>query len=139
MYNATTMENTSQPPKKILIVEDEKPLAQALQMKLRETGFDVITAGDGEEAMRKVNEDHFDLILLDLVMPKMDGFMFLEELQRKQSASVPVLVLSNSSQEEDKKKAMSYGVLEFFVKANTQITEIIGYIQKFFEGGTETA
>ena len=69
--------------KKILVAEDEKPLARALQLKLSKSGFEVRNAFDGAEALEAVTKDKFDLVLLDLVMPKTDGFKFLEELQKQ--------------------------------------------------------
>jgi len=113
--------------RKILIAEDEKPMARALELKLARAGFDTVTVVNGQDALTQLGQDHFDLMLLDLVMPRMDGFSLLAEMKGKNIA-VPVIVLTNLSQEEDEKKARSLGVRDFFVKSNTPITRIIEHI-----------
>jgi len=107
--------------KKILIVEDEHPLAHALELKFIHEGYDVTLASDGEAGIKIANAESFDMILLDLIMPKLDGFGFLEQLKKKS----PVIVLSNLGQEEDKKHAEALGAKGYFVKSNTPITDII--------------
>ena len=111
--------------KKILIVEDEHPLAHALELKFTHEGYDVTLAPDGEAGIKIANAESFDMILLDLIMPKLDGFGFLEQLKKKS----PVIVLSNLGQEEDKKRAESLGVKGYFVKSNTPITDIINKVK----------
>ena len=115
--------------KKILIVEDEKPMARALELKLTHHGFLVQTAGDGQEALTILAEKKFDLILLDLIMPKIDGFTVLKNI-REQKNLTPVIVLSNLSQEEDTKRAKELGAKGFFIKSNTPIADIIGYVKE---------
>jgi len=117
--------------KKILIVEDEVPMARALSLKLEREGFEAVRATNGEEALDEIKKTKFDLALIDLVMPKMDGFSLLEHI-RKQKNKMPVIVLSNLSQEEDEKKAKELGAKGFFVKSNTTIAEIIKEVQKIF-------
>jgi len=112
---------------KILIAEDEKPMARALELKLARAGFDTVTVVNGQDALTQLEQDHFDLMLLDLVMPRMDGFSLLAEMKERNIA-VPVIVLTNLSQEEDEKKARSLGVRDFFVKSNTPITSIVDHI-----------
>lgn len=107
--------------KKILIVEDEHPLAHALELKFTHEGYDVTIAGDGESGLKLANAETFHMILLDLIMPKLDGFGFLEQLKKK----VPVIVLSNLGQDEDKERAENLGAKGYYVKSNTPITEII--------------
>ena len=118
------------PPKTLLIVEDEKPLARALELKLAHAGFETTTVSDGEAALKLLHKEPFDLVVLDLVMPKVNGFSVLEELKTKKM-SVPVIVLSNLGQEEDKKKAKSLGAQEFFVKSDTPLVEIVDYVEQF--------
>jgi len=113
--------------RKILIAEDEKPMARALELKLARAGFDTVTVVNGQDALTQLERDHFDLMLLDLVMPRMDGFSLLAEMKGKNIA-VPVIVLTNLSQEEDEKKARSLGVRDFFVKSDTPITRIVDHI-----------
>ncbi len=111
-------------PKKILIIEDEKTLARALELKLTSSGFGVVTVLNGEEGITLLKKESFDLILLDLIMPKMDGFAVLEILKTKK-IKTPVLVLSNLSQQNDVKRTKEFGVKEFFIKSNTPIAVIV--------------
>lgn len=111
--------------KKILIVEDEHPLAHALELKFTHEGYDVTLAADGEAGIKIANAESFDMILLDLIMPKLDGFGFLEQLKKKS----PVIVLSNLGQEEDRIRTEKLGAKGYFVKSNTPITEIINKVK----------
>ncbi len=115
----------------ILIVEDEKPIAKAMLLKLRSAGYEVEVAYNGEEGLDILDKKDCDLVLLDLVMPKMDGFGFLEEAKKKGN-KVPVVVMSNLSQKEDLKKAKEMGAIDYFVKSDTPLSEIVKYIDKMF-------
>lgn len=106
---------------KILIVEDERPLAHALELKFSHEGYEVTIATDGAEGLKIANATTFSMILLDLIMPQIDGFTFMEQLKKKS----PIIILSNLGQEEDKERAKKLGAIEYFVKSNTPITEII--------------
>ncbi len=110
--------------KKILIVEDEKPLAHALELKMKHEGFDAIAAGSGKEGLDLVEKQSFDMILLELIMPVIEGFTFLQNLQATK-VKTPVIVLSNLGQDEDRAKAKALGALDYFVKANTPIADIV--------------
>lgn len=110
--------------KKILVVEDEKPLAHALELKLTHEGYDVHVEMTGAKGLEEAGKNHYDLLLLDLIMPEMDGFGVLKGLADKK-IDLPTIVLSNLGQEEDKKKALAMGAKNYFVKANTPILEIV--------------
>lgn len=110
--------------KKILIAEDEKPMANALGLKLRSAGFEVELVYDGESAVSAAQSSRFNLIILDLVMPKKDGFFVLEELNRLKIAA-KVIVSSNLSQEEDIKRAKELGASDYFIKSDTTLAEIV--------------
>jgi DNA-binding response OmpR family regulator len=110
--------------KKILIVEDERPLAHALELKMSHEGYDVTVALTGVDGLAKAESGNFDLILTDLIMPQMDGFALMQELKTKGIKS-GVIVLSNLGQEEDRKRALEMGAKDYFVKANTPIAEIV--------------
>lgn len=118
-------------PKKILIAEDEKPMANALKFKLTKAGFDVFVAFNGQEALDLIKKEKIDLALIDLIMPVLDGFGLLKKI-KEQNIKVPVVVLSNLSQEQDAKKAKEFGAKDYFVKSNTPIIEIVNYVKKFF-------
>lgn len=113
--------------KKILIIEDEKTLARALELTLTHAGFIVTKTLNGEEGMMLLQQQTFDLILLDLIMPKMDGFGVLTQM-RKHNIKTPVMVLSNLSQENDLTRTKEFGVKEFFIKSNTPIVNIVGRV-----------
>lgn len=111
-------------PKSVLIVEDERPLAHALELKLQHEGFTVAVATNGQEGLQLIESQHFDVVLLDLIMPEMDGFQMLERLK---SLSNPpaVMVLSNLSQQEDEERVLALGARKFFIKSDTPLTTIV--------------
>jgi DNA-binding response OmpR family regulator len=115
--------------KKVLIIEDETALSHALSLKLVHEGFMVSVAGDGRQGLDMVQADHFDVVLLDLIMPVMDGFQVLEEL-RKLPAMPVVLVLSNLSQHEDEGRVMALGAHKFFIKSDTALTTIVDEVKR---------
>ncbi len=115
--------------KRILIAEDERPMAKALQLKLANSGFEAETAVNGEEALQKLETGKFDLLVLDLMMPKKDGFGVLTELKNKNS-TLPVIVASNLSQPDDFKRAKDLGARDYIVKSSTPIIEVVEKIKK---------
>jgi DNA-binding response OmpR family regulator len=113
-------------PHKILVVEDETFLVKIYSVKLKKEGYDVEIATDGEEAVRLAEEFSPDLILLDLILPKMNGFEALEEIRSKPPLKkTPVIVLSNLGQEEDIKRAKALGATDYLVKANFSIQDVV--------------
>jgi Response regulators consisting of a CheY-like receiver domain and a winged-helix DNA-binding domain len=118
--------------KKLLIVEDERSIAKALQLKLTIAGFEVDTAGNGEEALALMKTKKFDLLLLDIMMPKMDGFSVMAEMKKNKNKT-PIIILSNLSQEEDAKRAEELGAVDFFIKSNTPLAEIVDKVKKFLK------
>lgn len=117
--------------KKILIVDDEKPLSRALELKLSQEGFETKVVSNGAEALACAEKEVFDLILLDLIMPGMDGYAVLKELQMR-NIRIPVFVLSNLGQQEDIEKTKKLGAQEFFVKSDTPIASIVLRIKQTF-------
>lgn len=115
---------------KVLIIEDEKPLSKALALKFEHSGFAVVVAYNGEEALAILGEDQFDAIILDLIMPKMDGFKVMEEIKKKK-IKTPVFILTNLSQEEDREKTTKLGAQEFFIKSNVPIADIVEKVKAF--------
>jgi CheY-like chemotaxis protein len=112
--------------KTVLIVEDEKPLAHALNLKLGSEGYQITVANDGASAFTTLRQQQFDLVLLDIVLPQMDGFSVLASLQQsKQAGPNLVVILSNLGQPEDRRKAEALGVTEYLVKANTPMAGIV--------------
>ncbi|RJQ34675.1 response regulator [Candidatus Parcubacteria bacterium] len=115
--------------KKILVVEDEKPMAKALVLKLNHAGFEATMANNGEEALEILQKEQFDLMLLDLIMPRMDGFSVLEKIKEK-GIKVKIVVTSNLGQEEDFARAKDLGAGDYFVKSDTSLSEIVEYVSQ---------
>jgi len=120
--------------RKVLVVEDETFLVKIYSVKLKKEGFDVSIATDGEEAVRLAAEVKPDLILLDLILPKLNGFEALERIRANPAnKNTPVLVLSNLGQEEDIKRAAALGASDYLVKANFSIQDIVSKIRSVIE------
>lgn len=115
--------------KNILVVEDEKPLAHALQLKLQHEGYTVTVASNGQECLDVLASKTFDIVLLDLMMPVLDGFQVLTELGKKPTKPT-VFVLSNLSQHEDEERVLSLGAKKYFIKSDTPLAEIVDEIKK---------
>jgi len=117
-------------PKKIVIVEDERPMLKALTIKLQNEGFVVEDCSDAAQFFEKIKNESFDLILLDLMLPKISGFDVLESL-RIQKNEIPIIVASNLSQKEDKERAEKLGAVEYVVKSENSLNDIVEKIKKF--------
>jgi len=120
--------------KKILIVEDDKFLRELIVRKLTDEGYEIIEAFDGEEGAKKVKEEPPDLVLLDLILPGIDGFEVLAGIkQNPQTASIPVIIFSNLGQTEDVEKGLKLGAADYMVKAHFTPGEIIEKVKKLLE------
>ena len=120
--------------KKILLVEDDTFLLEMYRLKFDAEGFYVITAVDGMEALEKTKKEKPDLVLLDIILPKMDGWDFLKNLRADLSMpSPPVILLTNLGQNDDVKKGMSLGVVDYLIKAHFTPTEIVKKVKEFFK------
>lgn len=117
-------------PKKILIAEDDSFLVKMYKLELGEEGFEVEVAKDGEKAIESMDKQQPDILLLDLLMPKVDGFKVLEHINEKKY-KFPVVVFSNLSQDVDKKKCEELGAEEYFVKSDMDIQELSKKIKKY--------
>lgn len=112
--------------KKIIIVEDEEILRNLLHKKLLAEGYSVEVAENGEVGLQKIRENRPDLILLDIIMPKMGGFEMLEEMQKDESISgIPVIVVSNSGQPVEIDRAQKLGARDWLVKTEFDPQEVI--------------
>ena len=119
----------SEAPKKILIIEDDKSLARALELKLVHEGFEVFTLFSGENVILALDKEHFSLIICDLMMPVVDGFQVLEILKQNK-VKTPVIILTNLSQAEDEKRSKDLGAVDFLVKSDTPLSSIIEKVKK---------
>jgi len=100
---------------KVLIVEDDKNLSKLIAKRLKEEGYDVVQAYDAEEGLNYANYENFDIIILDLMLPKMSGFYIIESLRNKK-IKTPILVLSAKDSVEDKVKGLSLGADDYLTK-----------------------
>ena len=118
----------------ILLVEDDKFLRELLVRKLETVGFKISTAVDGNEALKKVKEELPELVLLDLVLPGVDGFDILKEIKEDSATSkIPVIILSNLGQREEVERGLKLGADDYLIKAHftpdeiiTKITDLLG-------------
>ncbi len=111
---------------KILIVEDDKFLRELIARKLTQENFTISEAVDGEGGLKKIKEEKPDLVLLDLILPGIDGFEVLAKVKDDPAlASIPVIILSNLGQREDVEKGMKLGAVDYLVKAHFTPNEII--------------
>lgn len=112
--------------RRVLLAEDDRFLRRAAEARLRQHGLEVLTAADGEEALRIARAEPLDLILLDVVMPKLQGFEVLKMLKQDEAtARVPVIVLSNLGQERDVAQALGLGAIAFLVKAHLSLQDLV--------------
>ncbi|MFH0906972.1 MAG: response regulator [bacterium] len=118
--------------KKILIIEDEEVLLELLQKKLIQEGYDVEIAKDGEVGLKKVKLDKPDLILLDIVMPKVGGFEVMEELSADEELSkIPIIIISNSGQPVELERAKKLGVKDCLIKTDFDIQEVVDKVKNY--------
>ncbi len=116
---------------KILIIEDETALLELLSDKFTDSGFRVFSSETGEEGMRLALSKHPDIILLDIILPKMDGLTMLKKLRLdKWGKEVPVIILSNLNDQEKVSEAMRIGVYDFLVKSNVKLTDMVEEVRE---------
>ncbi len=117
-------------PKKILIVEDEIPMAKVLELKLKKAGYLTRVANDGVEALKALGEETFDLMLIDMIMPMKDGFTVLQEMSPGRVHTI--FAMSNLGMPEDIAKVKKLGAKEYFVKSDTDVKTIVSTINATF-------
>ncbi len=112
--------------KKILVVEDDTFLRQLIAAKMEADGFDIFVAVDAEAAFKYLEQSKPEIILLDLMLPGLDGFQILEQIKKDpRNKDTPVVILSNLSQKEDVDRAMLLGAKDFWVKAYLTLDDIV--------------
>lgn len=118
--------------RKVLVIEDDRFLIKAYEAKFKMEGFSVSIAHDGEEGIKKIQAEKPDIILLDLIMPRMDGFDVLEKMQQhKDWKQIPILILTNLGQEDDRERGLKLGAKDYFVKADYSLAQITDFIKKY--------
>lgn len=114
----------------VLIVEDEEVLAKVFKEKLEKSGYDIKIASDGETALTMAASLKPDVIVLDLLLPKKNGFEVLEALKKDQALKmIPVVVVSNLGEDNDIKRSLSLGAADYYVKSEHPINEIVEKIK----------
>jgi len=124
--------NTNEKKVKILIVEDEKSLLELLNAKLKKEGYEVLSANDGQEGYKNIKEWQPDLILLDIVMPKMDGYEVLEKMN-DEGIKIPVIIISNSGQPVEIEKTKRLGAVDHLIKTEFNPIDVINKIKNYLD------
>ena len=124
----------SMPGKKIMAVDDERHIVRLIQVNLERSGYQVVTAFDGQEALRKVETEKPDVIVLDVMMPKMDGFEVLKRLQANpDTREIPVIMLTAKAQDADVFRGWSSGVSAYLTKPFNPL-ELITFVKRILSG-----
>lgn len=119
---------------KILIIEDDNFLLSLIVEKFIQLGFDAEAASDGEDGLNKILNNKYDLILLDMILPKMDGFKILEEVKKNQALKdLPIVVTSNLYDKNDIDRAVSLGAADYIIKAYNSPENIVDRVKAFLQ------
>lgn len=119
---------------KILLVEDDPFLLSMYATKFELEGFKIATADNGEKGLQMASDEEPDIILLDILMPKMNGFEVLEGLKSKEETkNIPVILLTNLNQKDEVERGMALGADDYLIKAHFMPSEVVGKIQKVIE------
>ena len=117
--------------KLILLVEDDKFLAELYATKLKLENFTVLLAADGEKGVKLASEKNPDLILLDIILPKMDGFEVLKKIKANKSLkNIPIILLTNLSQKDEVQKGLALGAVDYLIKAHFMPSEVVKKIKQ---------
>jgi DNA-binding response OmpR family regulator len=115
----------------VLIIEDDKYLNDLLSKKLQDEGFKLFSATDAEQGLKVIKDEGPDVILLDLLLPGMHGFEFLEMLKKDpKTKAIPVVIISNLGQKEDIEKGLALGAADYLVKAGVTLDGIVSMVNK---------
>jgi DNA-binding response OmpR family regulator len=129
-----TIYNMSDKKIKVLLVEDEPMIVEMYKLRLEEEGYEVLTTDKGTEAIKLAETEKPNLILLDIILPEVDGFSVLQTIKAQASTKkIPVLMLTNLGQESDQEKGSQYGAEGYFVKAQHTPADIVNEIKKFIK------
>jgi DNA-binding response OmpR family regulator len=124
---------------KIVVADDDRMFRKAAETTLRRQGYAVTTASDGEEALQLIRAERPDIIVLDLIMPKLQGFDVLQVLKQDSlTATIPVIVLSSLTQEQDKQEALDLGAVAYFNKATFSLSELVKQVETTLTKGQES-
>ncbi|HEV8640589.1 MAG TPA: response regulator [Methylomirabilota bacterium] len=125
---------------RVLIVEDDRFLRRVHEVGLRQRGFTVLTAADGEEGLRVARTEHPDVVLLDLVMPKLQGFEVLRLLKADPATeAIPVVILSSLGGDGDVQAALKHGAASYVLKSNLSVQTLVSKVQEALGAGQPRA
>lgn len=119
--------------KKILLIEDEIDLQNILKQKLEKEGFNVKTSDNGKQALDILSKENFDLILLDMMLPKISGMEVLERIKKEKISDAPIIVISNSGNPIELEKIKKLGVSDWIIKADFTPNEVLSKINKYIK------
>lgn len=120
--------------KKILIIEDDKFIIEPMEIIFKRSGFDVDIATDGQSGLELAKKNNPDIILLDIILPKMNGFDVLKKIRSdKKISEIPVVIVSNLAEEKDIKKGMQLGAFFYVVKSRLDVRELVKKVNKLLE------
>lgn len=115
----------------VLLVEDDEFLAEIYQKKFEMEGFKIAVSENGEKALIDIKKKIPDLILLDILLPKLDGFSVLEKLKAdKTTKDIPVIMLTNLGQRDDVERAKALGAVDYLIKAHFKTSEIVDRVRR---------
>ncbi|MFA6897594.1 MAG: response regulator [Patescibacteria group bacterium] len=116
---------------KILIIEDDSFISDMYKIKFESEGFDVMVASDGIQGLETVGKEYPDLILLDVVMSKMDGFAVLQKLKKTpETKDIPVIMLTNLGQKDSVEKGLKLGAVDYVIKAHFTPMEVVEKVKE---------
>ena len=131
------MENEEEDPgnkKTVLVVEDEEFTLKAYKVKLEKAGFEVLIAKDGSEAVNYLKKDPPDIVLLDLMLPYLNGFEVLEQIKATaQWKQIPVIITTNLGQDQDIERGKKLGATDYLIKSDVKINDIVKKINNYLK------
>jgi len=118
----------------VVCVEDDPLILEILAFKFQKKNWQVVSAMDGETALKRISESKPDIVLLDILLPGISGYDVLEQLKKdSELQAIPVLVLSNYGQDEEIQKSLSLGAVDHLVKANVVLDDVVEVAKKIIE------
>jgi CheY-like chemotaxis protein len=124
---------------RIVVADDDRMFRKVAETTLRRHGYEVAIASDGEEALQLIRSERPDIIVLDLIMPKLQGFDVLQILKQDTlTSAIPVIVLSSLTQEQDKQEALDLGAVAYFNKTTFSIADLVKQVETTLTKGQES-
>ena len=119
---------------KVLLVEDDKMIVDMYQLRFEEEGYEVLTTEKGSEAIAMAGREKPNIVLLDIILPEIDGFAILQTLKADMSTKdIPILLLTNLGQESDREKGMKMGAVDYFMKSKHTPTDVLQKIKEIIK------